>query len=395
MGERSALVSRFGRRDFMRYAGMVGVGASGLLAACRQADTGPGTGGNGTSPSARPSIDQEPGDLRIYEWLGYGDGSYGDDILWKDYKQQGYPAPKFTKTFDDDAGYTKVAAGERWDIVHPCAYRFEDWVNLQDADGSPVMQPWDTSLISTYPELNPALQEFGNIDGDQYFIVADWGFAAPMYRSDKIQPENTWGVLFDEQYKGRISWWDSLNMFIVAAYLNGVPDPWAMTDQELEQQRDFLISKVPLVRTFWVDDPAPDLVNGDVDVAYAWPNHWWAAVGYGVPADGVPTVYMDPKEGRTSWYCGFALFADTENYHHAHEYVSAWTGTRAAEWLINNYAYGHTNTEVDLSTVNQDLVDAFSLDDPDVLMEPTSHPERPIEGRDRYNELWLEVKAAA
>jgi hypothetical protein len=28
-------------------------------------------------------------------------------------------------------------------------------------------------------------------------------------------------------------------------------------------------------------------------------------------------------------------------------------------------------------------------------MEPTSHPERPIEGRDRYNELWLEVKAAA
>ena len=225
--------------------------------------------------------------------------------------------------------------------------------------------------------------------------MADWGFAAPMYRSDKIQPEDSWNVLFDEAHRGRISWWDSLNMFIVAGYLNGVPDPWAMSDEELEAQRDFLISKVPLVRTFWVDDPTPDLVNGDVDVAYAWQNHWWAAVGYGVPADAVPAVYMNPREGRTSWYCGFALFADTENYHHAHEYVSAWTGTRAAEWLVNNYAYGHTNTALDLSTVNEDLVDQFSLDDPSVLQEPNSHPERPIERRDVYNELWLEVKAAA
>ena len=63
--------------------------------------------------------------------------------------------------------------------------------------------------ISTYPDLNPALQEFGTIDGQQYFIVADWSFAAPMYRSDKVQPEDTWGVLFDSQYKGRISWWDA------------------------------------------------------------------------------------------------------------------------------------------------------------------------------------------
>jgi hypothetical protein len=30
-----------------------------------------------------------------------------------------------------------------------------------------------------------------------------------------------------------------------------------------------------------------------------------------------------------------------------------------------------------------------------VLQEPNAHPERPIERRDVYNELWLEVKAAA
>jgi spermidine/putrescine transport system substrate-binding protein len=215
-----------------------------------------------------------------------------------------------------------------------------------------------------------------------------------MYRADMIEsPEESWGILFDETYEGRISWWDSLNMFVVAGYYNGVANPWAMTDEELDAQQEFLISKVPLVRTFWVDDPTPDLVNGDVWVAYAWPNHWWAAVDYG-SGKGPDVVYMNPKEGMTSWYCRFALFADTANYHHAHEYVDSWASTASAEWLINNYAYGHTNTALDLSTVNQQLVSTFSLDDPTVLEEPNSHVEVPIERRDVYEERWLEVKAA-
>jgi spermidine/putrescine transport system substrate-binding protein len=382
------------RRGFFRVAGVMA--GAGVLAACKAASPSSpvATGTTTGSPSARPPLSEETGDLRIYEWLGYGDGSYGDDILWEEYKAKGYPKPKFTKTFDDDAGFTKVAAGERWDLVHPCGYRFGDWQALAEADGSSVLQPWDTSLIPNFADLNPSLQKAGQFDGQQYFIVADWGFAAPMYRADLIQPEASWGVMFDEQYKGRIAWWDSLNMLVVAAYHNGVANPWAMSDEELEAQRDFLISKVPNVRTFWIDDPAPDLINGDVWVTYAWQNHWWAAVDYG-SGKGVDAVYMNPKEGRTSWYCGFALFSQTENYHHAHEYVDAWMSTGSAEWLVNNYAYGHTNTALDLSTVNQELVTTFSLDDPTVLDEPNSHVEQPIDRRDVYEELWLEVKAAA
>jgi spermidine/putrescine transport system substrate-binding protein len=386
------------RRGFLRTAGVVA--GAGMLAACREvttaAPTGTGTG-TGTGMPTHPPLEDEPGDLRIYEWLGYGDGSYGDDVLWSEYKDKGYPEPHFTKTFDDDAGYTKVAAGGTdFDIVHPCAYRFEDWVALTKDDGSPMMQPWDTSLIPNWPDLNPALQAYGNIDGGQYFIVADWGFAAPMYRADKIQPEDSWGAIFDEAYAGKISWWDSLNMFIPAGLYLGIPEPYSMTDEELERTTDFLMEKVPLVRTFWVDDPAPDLINGDVDIAYAWQNHWWAALDYGSGSKkAVDAVYMSPKEGRISWYCGFALFADTANYHHAHEYVDAWMATSSAEWLINNYAYGHTNTAVDLAAVNEELVEQFSLDDPTVLQEPNSYPERPYERRDIYNDLWLEVKASA
>jgi spermidine/putrescine transport system substrate-binding protein len=378
-----ALASRVGRRQLLRYGAVLG-GAGLLAAACRRAEE---TTGTGSSPGAttRPPIEEEPGTLQVFDWDGYGNGTYGDDVLWKAYAQSFPDAePRFVVFKDDDSGYAKVAAGARYDLVHPCGYRWQDWVNLG------VLQPWDTSLIPTFGELNPSLQQAGQFDGRQYFVAADWGFAAPMWDADRVEPAaDSWEILWDDRYGGRISWWDSLNMLVVAGYVHGVADPWAMTDEELGEMRDFLISKKSLVRTFWPIDPTEDFTNGDVWITYAWPSHWVTATGAGVNA-----VYGNPTEGRTSWYCGFGLFADSENYHHAHEYVAAWTSARSGLWLLNNYGYGHTNTSIDLSKVDPALVEAFSLDDPTVLEEPQTHVERPIARRDVYQGMWDEVKAA-
>ena len=376
------------RRGFLGVSAIVA--ASGLLAACKKAESGGPSAGTSGSPSARPPIGQEPGSLEVYDWGGYGDGAYypkkEEENLWGEYKAATGDTPKFILFEDDDSGYAKVAAGARYDIVHPCAYRFGDWVALD------VLQPWDTSQLQNWASLNPTLESSGNFDGDQYFIVADWGFAAPMYRADKVQPqEDSWGLLFDDRYSGKISWWDSLNMFVIAAYYHGLPDPWAMSDDELGQMRDFLVEKKSLVKFMW--GQSYDLFRAfkqeEVYIGYAWPDAWAYAKGA-----GFDVVYMQPKEGRTSWYCGFGLFADTQNYHHAHSYVDSWTSVKAAEFLLNYYAYGHANTAVDLSSISQDIVTAFSLDDPTVLEEPRTHAEQPISRRDVYSEYWSEVKAA-
>jgi spermidine/putrescine-binding protein len=384
-----AMRSQLGRRDLFRYAG-IGVGLSAILAACKEA-TDTGNPAPGASGSASPSLDQEPGKLVVFDWGGYGDGAYYPNRekanLWQAYQDATGDMPKYILYEDDDTGYSKVATGSlQFDVAHPCAYRFPDWVALD------VLQPWDTSRLQNFDSLNPTLEKAGNIDGQQYFIVADWGFAAPMYRADKVQPEeDSWGLIFDERYDQKISWWDSLNMFIVAGYYNGVADPWDMTDDELNHMKDFLIQKKPLVKFFW--GQSYDLFRAfkqeEVYVGYAWPDAWVYAKGA-----NLDVVYMNPKEGRTSWYCGFALSKDTENYLHAHEYVDSWTSTKAAEFLLNWYAYGHTNNDVDLSKISKDIVTTFSLDDPSVLEEPDTHVERPIVRRDVYSEYWSEVKGA-
>jgi hypothetical protein len=86
----------------------------------------------------------------------------------------------------------------------------------------------------------------------------------------------------------------------------------------------------------------------------------------------------------------------TANFRHAHEFIDAWSSKESAEWIINNYAYGHANTAVDLSKVPEDYVKVFHLDDPKAREEPNAHYARPVTSADRarYATRWDEVKAA-
>ncbi|MEP6758485.1 MAG: extracellular solute-binding protein [Actinomycetota bacterium] len=377
---------RMPRRDLFRYAGM-GIGMSAILAACKQAST---SGAGVPSGAARPAMDQEPGSLQVFDWTGYGNGDYypkeEKQYLWKQYADATADTPKFILFENDDIGFTKVAQGTHYDIVHPCAYRFQDYVDLG------VMQPWDTSQIPNFSSLNPTLEKFGQIDGQQYFIVEDWGFIAPLYRADKVQPqEDSWSLLFDDRYSGKISWIDTLEMLVIAGFFQGVDNPWDMTDDELTQMRDFLISKKGLVNFFWSQsyDLFTSFKRDESWIGYAWPDAYAYA-----KAAGLDVEYMQPKEGRITWSCGLGLFNDSANYHHAHAYADSWSTAAAAQFLEGTYYFGHANTSADLSGISPDIVKALSLDDLSILEPPNSNPESHIPRRQVYADYWDQVKAS-
>ena len=191
--------------------------------------------------------------------------------------------------------------------------------------------------------------EAGNINGQQYFVPMDWGFIAPLVNVDHVDPsEETFGVLFDERYKGKIAWVDTLNMMVIAGYYLEVAEPLGH-DRRGARRGPRLPDLQEGARPLLLEPVLRLLVafqKEEVWAGYSWPD----TVGY-ADAEGMNYAYMQPKEGRISWVCGFGLFADTENYHHAHEYVNSWASTEAAEFLLGYYYYGHTNTEADLSVV--------------------------------------------
>ncbi len=375
---------RLDRRSFLKLG--AAAGATGILAGCGASSGSGDEGGDGDTAAAeqRPPIEQEDGKLHVFDWAGYELPTYAGAKAYT--KDLGYPKPKFTFLTGDDQALSKVRAGFEADMVHPCIGYIQDWLQLD------AIEPWDVSLISNAKDLNPAMMEGGQVDGQQYFIPADWGFSAPLYRSDKVDTsEDTWALFFDEKYAGKISWWDAIENLIIAGYVNGVDDPWAMDTSELEEMRDFLISKKHVVRNYWQSqtDMDNDFAAGNIWIAYSWAGSYVNA-----KKAGLDVTYMEPKEGRISWVCGFQLLKDSDNYHHAHEYVNVWSSPESALWIEQNYAYGHANTAVDLDKLDPEFVELLHLDDPSALQEPKAHMDRFIENRQEYNRFWAEVKAA-
>ncbi len=101
------LEKKLGRGQFLKLA--AAAGGTGILAGCG-ASSGESdntdTGAAGATET-RPSIDQEKGDLKVFEWAGYELPTY---VGVKAYAKT-YPKPKYTFLTSDDQALSKVRAG--------------------------------------------------------------------------------------------------------------------------------------------------------------------------------------------------------------------------------------------------------------------------------------------
>ena len=156
-------------------------------------------GGAGSQPSAggtptetHPPIGQGPGTLNILEWPGYEAGgttqTYGM-LAGTNYTDEfGADGLKYTYIVNDTQAVNKARQVE-FDLM-PLHRERGDYVN------SGLVQPWDTSLLPSYKNLNPALTERGVVNGQQYFIPWDWGYASILYRTDMVDAAATGWELF-------------------------------------------------------------------------------------------------------------------------------------------------------------------------------------------------------
>src|ERR1022692_4264273 len=223
---------RLSRQDLLK--GAAGAGGAGLIA-----------GRTGLADAMRAFPAAESGRLQVLDWAGYGND--GGQAMFAQYSKQ-YPndKPQFTYMTNESDALAKLHAGLKPDLFRP----YVGWVKYFATSG--LVQPWDTSKIPNFKYLNPFMVKAGQYNGKQYGIPEDWGFDAILYRTDKVKPKsNSWGLLFDERYKGKIAWFDDLGMLVMTGLYLGFKDPWNQTSAQLKQSQQLLISKKHLVRLIW------------------------------------------------------------------------------------------------------------------------------------------------
>jgi spermidine/putrescine transport system substrate-binding protein len=369
MDTRQGTERRLSRQELLKLA--AAAGGAGLVASQVE-----------MARAAHEWLTAESGRLQVLDWAGYGND--GGQAMFAKYVAK-YPnnKPQFTYMTNESDALAKLQAGLKPDIFRP----YVGWTKYFAASG--LVQPWDPKLIPNFKNLNPFMVKAGQYNGKQYGIPQDWGFDAILYRTDKVTPKaRSWGLIFDERYKNKISWFDDLNMLTIAGLYLGFKNPWNQTDAELERSQKLLIDKKRLVRLIWSSETNlwEAFGSGDVYIAYAWPNDWVQM------KKKLPVVYMRPREKPIAWVGMLMLLKGTPRYNLAHAYADAWSSTASAKWLEDNYGYGHANVKARPSS--SDLLKALQLTNPRAVAYPNAYLDRDIPRRKEYAKLWQEVKAS-
>lgn len=273
----------------------------------------------------------------IFTWAGYDRPE-----LYQAYTEKHGSPPEIAVFAQEEEALQKLRAGFQADVLHPCTYSVPRW---RDAG---ALQPVDTSRLTHWPDIWDKLKTIrGTVFDDQHwFVPFDWGNASVVYRTDlvgqKYQEDESWAILYDPEYKGRLSIFDGETACVgVGALVAGFDNPWTLSDEQLATVKDVMAKQRDLLRFYW--DSKTVLVQamaaGELVAAYAWND---AVVD--LKRQGVPVKYMNPKEGIFTWVCGLTLSANPPgDPQAAYDVINAMTAPEAGEFLIKEYGLGHSN----------------------------------------------------
>lgn len=294
--------------------------------------------------SAFAASDDHP---TVFTWEGW-------DVpeLHQPYLAKHGESPNMAIFGDEEEAFAKMRAGFKVDLTQPCTYKVPIW---KDAG---ILDPIDTSRLSTWDDIIPSLKTIpGTYEGNnQYFFPTDWGLTSVLYRAD-LAPEyvdnESWGILWDPKYKGRLSMADSLiDGVMVAAIYIGAKDPFNMTDDEMAKTRAALKEQLPLMRYYWTSpaDIEQALASGELVATSAW-NSSYAAL----KKEGLDVRYTSPKEGAMTWVCGFCLMSDHDpaKLDRIYDYLDAYASVESGVFALTEYGYGHGNINA-FAKVEQD-----------------------------------------
>lgn len=292
-------------------------------------------------------------ELLILDWSGYEEEPY-----WEHYAEQHGEMPTYTFFGDEEEAFQKLRSGFRAGVAHPCPQSVQKW---RDAE---LIEPWDVSQIPSYDTV---AEEFRTdptfvVDGDVYFIPADLGATAIAWNTDEV-PEadvSTLQVFTDPAYAGRISLPDVVDDAYALAFLaTGVSDWTQATEADVDAASAWLREVHPNVRTYWTDGAELAQLMGTGEVLIAWS---WNETPLQLSADGNPIAFQrEAEEGSSLWFCGYVNLADEPGSEaKAHDFMESYLQPSVADYIVNEWGYGHSNTEA-MAQIDPETLDEVGL----------------------------------
>lgn len=319
----------------------------------------------------------------------YLPGEYLGENVISDFEKQ-YGVRVIVENFDsNEMMYTKLMAGDRYDVIIPSDYMIERLMNED------FLQPLDKSMIPNMENMSDAVLGMSYDPDNTYSIPYFWGSVGLVYNHENVDPavieSEGWEVLRNTDYAGHIYIYDSerdsfMMAFKALGYSMNTEDP-----NEINNAYEWLLQMNNTMSPVYVTDEVIDgMMNGYKDIAVVYSGD--AAVVLDENED--MSFYM-PSQGTNIWCDAMVIPANAENPKLAHEFINYMLTYEAAFDNTETVGYTSPNAEVfEEMTSSEDLYadNAAYLPRSGYDKDEMFHDNQTL--MRELSKLWIKVKAA-
>ncbi len=346
-----------------------------------------GTVGAGLAQSRRSAAAVEKYGSNVLKL--YLPGEYLGENVISDFEKQ-FGVRVIVENFDsNEMMYTKLMAGDRYDVVIPSDYMIE---RLTKED---FLQPLDKSLIPNMENLTDSVRGMSYDPDNTYSVPYFWGSVGLVYNHENVDPavveREGWELLRDTDYAGQIYIYDSerdsfMMAFKALGYSMNTNDP-----DEINAAYEWLLQMNNTMSPVYVTDEVIDgMMNGYKDIAVVY--------------SGDATVILDenedmsfymPYQGTNIWCDAMVIPRNAENPSLAHEFINYMLTYEAAFDNTETVGYTSPNAEVfEEMTTSADLYaeNAAYLPRSGYEEDEMFHDNQVL--MRELSRLWIKVKAA-
>ena len=319
----------------------------------------------------------------------YLPGEYLGENVISDFEKQ-YGVRVIVENFDsNEMMYTKLMAGDRYDVIIPSDYMIERLMNED------FLQPLDKSMIPNMENMSDAVLGMSYDPDNTYSIPYFWGSVGLVYNHENVDPavieSEGWEVLRNTDYAGHIYIYDSerdsfMMAFKALGYSMNTEDP-----NEINDAYEWLLQMNNTMSPVYVTDEVIDgMINGYKDIAVVYSGD--AAVVLDENED--MSFYM-PSQGTNIWCDAMVIPKNAENPKLANEFINYMLTYEAAFDNTETVGYTSPNAEVfEEMTTSEDLYaeNAAYLPRSGYEADEMFHDNQVL--MRELSKLWIKVKAA-
>lgn len=326
-----------------------------------------GCGGGGDKPV-----------LNVYNW-----GDYIDEEVLRQFEEEtGISIVYDTYDRNEDMYIKLKTGGTPYDVCVPSDYMIEKMIKED------MLAEINLANVPNYASIMGRFKGLPFDPDNKYSVPYLWGTIGIVYNTEEVKiPADTWSVLWDPQYGGKILMMDSpRDAFMVAQKKLGISMNSA-APEDIERAKSELIAQKPLVLAYVNDSVKDMMINDEAALAVAW-----SGEAIYMLENNEKLAYAVPKEGTNMWFDNLVIPKDAPNKEAAEKFINFLCRPDIA---LKNAQY------IGYSTPNQG---AYDLMEESVRQNAVVYPDEAVVGQSEvYKDLgpdyvemldraWTEVK---